>query len=818
MAETNNHEESLREIARRPPRMTVLSDSPLEKYTDESFELIYKIGSVYDILRHSGTKTPMAISLYGDWGTGKTSAMRFLKDMLEDWNDSPKNAKNDHFTVHTVWFDPWKYQKREDVWRGLIAELILKSLILRKGKDKNFKDKIASAAKRFGPFLGKSFLHALSGLKIGTEIVEYNFETAQQIVDEWEKAAHPEKAYLNDFEDTLKDWLEKTIGTDDKTRMAIFIDDLDRCMPEVALEVLEALKLYLAIPELIFIIGVDPNVVNALIENHYEKLGVEKEKAKKYLGKMFQVEVNITPSQSQAERFFERQIRELDTMIAGKESYWQKMMTDEQRDIIYPILQNMAQHNPREIKRILNNALIYGTGAALEKTEDQENRFAQGVQTYLISRALDSFTTIRGEWLGTKNYLELFNDWSKIVRDNPDLETPALSSTKKGKEEEITAAPGITGRRGEKGEGDIFSAIEEPYKSFCSKWTPILGLGSLRQLFDCPFLFELMKIEFSTDVAGRMAFQTARKDEAPLPGSDNPIMKKIAADLKKPAESLTPDDLISVTSLDLSGLKLSDLKPIQGLTNLQTLYLNSTQVSDLKPIQGLTDLQELYLADSQVSDLKPIQGLTNLQTLYLNSTQVSDLKPIQGLTNLQALYLNSTQVSDLSPIQGLTNLQELFLRETQVSDLKPIQGLSNLQRLVLDGTQVSDLKPIQGLTNLQTLYFNSTQVSDLKPIQGLTNLQRLDLNKTQVSDLKPIQGLTNLQLLDLEGTQVSDLKPIQGLTNLQSLYLERTQVSDLSPIHNLKELATLYLDENWKRSEVAKELKKNLPEVNIAYM
>jgi len=45
------------------------------------------------------------------------------------------------------------------------------------------------------------------------------------------------------------------LGEDD--RMVIFIDDLDRCLPEVALQVLEALKLYFNIDGVAFVLGID---------------------------------------------------------------------------------------------------------------------------------------------------------------------------------------------------------------------------------------------------------------------------------------------------------------------------------------------------------------------------------------------------------------------------------------------------------------------------------------------------------------------------------------------------------------------------------
>jgi predicted KAP-like P-loop ATPase len=65
--------------------MTILSDHPILREDEEkarrepdSFALHSRLGAVYDIIRHRNTRAPLAIAVYGDWGTGKSSAMRWL--------------------------------------------------------------------------------------------------------------------------------------------------------------------------------------------------------------------------------------------------------------------------------------------------------------------------------------------------------------------------------------------------------------------------------------------------------------------------------------------------------------------------------------------------------------------------------------------------------------------------------------------------------------------------------------------------------------------------------------------------------------------
>ncbi|MEM7481880.1 MAG: leucine-rich repeat domain-containing protein [Acidobacteriota bacterium] len=244
-----------------------------------------------------------------------------------------------------------------------------------------------------------------------------------------------------------------------------------------------------------------------------------------------------------------------------------------------------------------------------------------------------------------------------------------------------------------------------------------------------------------------------------------------------------------------------DLRPLSGLTALQSLDLNGCGVSDLAPFSNLTALQVLNLSGCMgVSDLAPISNLTALQDLNLRWCMgVSDLAPISNLTALQDLNLSWCKgVSDLAPISNLTALQNLDLSGCKgISDLAPTSGLPALQSLDLGGCGVSDLAPFSNLTALQVLNLSRCEgVSDLAPISSLTALQRLNLSWCQgVSDLAPISNLTALQDLNLTVCQgVSDLAPISNLIALQNLTLTWCHgVSDLAPISNLKALQDLDL-------------------------
>jgi pentatricopeptide repeat protein len=216
--------------------------------------------------------------------------------------------------------------------------------------------------------------------------------------------------------------------------------------------------------------------------------------------------------------------------------------------------------------------------------------------------------------------------------------------------------------------------------------------------------------------------------------------------------------------LDLSGdfrtyINISNLSPLAGLTQLQTLNLKHCKnLSDLSPLAGLSQLQTLDLSGDfrtyiNISDLSPLAGLTQLQTLDLSGCKyLSDLSPLTGLTHLQTLNLSSCKnLSDLSPLTGLTQLQTLNLGYCgSLSDLSPLAGLTQLQTLNLSSCKnLSDLSPLAGLTQLQTLNLSYCQrivlISTLGAPSALYSLEIR--NSPNIRDFHHLSKLPQLKEL-----------------------------------------------------------------------
>ena len=98
----------------------------------------------------------------------------------------------------------------------------------------------------------------------------------------------------------------KTYYINRNKKVVIFIDDLDRCLPEKALEIIESIKTFMDIEGCIFVIGIDKDVISYIIRQKYkeniEKQEGESDRSEKiqingqnYLEKIIQLSFQLPP-------------------------------------------------------------------------------------------------------------------------------------------------------------------------------------------------------------------------------------------------------------------------------------------------------------------------------------------------------------------------------------------------------------------------------------------------------------------------------------------------------------------------------------------
>ena len=93
------------------------------------------------------------------------------------------------------------------------------------------------------------------------------------------------------IEEEFKKTIEKLFQG--KKRVIIFIDDLDRCLPEKVIELLESIKLYLMKEKskTIYVLGLDDKIISSTISEKYGNL--KNNDINNYLDKMIQFNIRL---------------------------------------------------------------------------------------------------------------------------------------------------------------------------------------------------------------------------------------------------------------------------------------------------------------------------------------------------------------------------------------------------------------------------------------------------------------------------------------------------------------------------------------------
>ncbi len=178
-------------------------------------------------------------------------------------------------------------------------------------------------------------------------------------------------------------------------------------------------------------------------------------------------------------------------------------------------------------------------------------------------------------------------------------------------------------------------------------------------------------------------------------------------------EPINEEDLGNIFVLEGKGMGIKDLTGLEKCKNLLALDLEKNEVSNLAPIAGLTNIQSLILSHNAIVDLAPLTEFKALQHLELEFNQVESVAPLAGLEKLTSLYLSDNKIVDIAPLGGLKKLSSLLLENNQVTDVTPLENVTKLMRLNLAGYGLENIAPIAKQTELSMLFLERNKITDL---------------------------------------------------------------------------------------------------------
>ena len=344
----------------------ILSDLPVETQAGAHFNFREFAITLARLIADKNTATPLVIGVSGAWGSGKTTLLKILREMLDttevladpskpallDFVNAEESPQNQFRVCKTVWFNAWKYADEDELLVALVRVIVqtmaddsVVSKVIGKLLDPSYprRDVVNTVLSWFSIKVGEASIGLNTGKAQPTPFAE---KTA--LLDLFDEA----------FDRLAAAWVHRKLDVDRidpaKGVLAIFVDDLDRCLPEKTVQVLEAVKLFLDKKGCVFILGADAKVVREAVAQYYRDAGVTGENADDYLKKIIQLRFDLPLiAQMQMDGFVQEQITKQSPLYR----HWQAIVAG-------------AEANPRKVKTSLNDlslrwAIWQNTGEAV---------------------------------------------------------------------------------------------------------------------------------------------------------------------------------------------------------------------------------------------------------------------------------------------------------------------------------------------------------------------------------------------------------------------------------------------------------------------
>lgn len=284
-----------------------MPEPKINLYTD-GFDGICKLNrevdgkKLSDLVERIGD--PLVIALDAPWGAGKSV---FLKCWVGAHTLENKG------TATTVYFDAFKNDYMDDPLVGLTAAISERFEL--KGtsnstltKVKQVVSKLAKPTARVALALGTAGMSELTGAVVDVALDAGSKELAKASEEFWKKE-DGKRAAMAEFRGALTE-----LATEQK--IVIVVDELDRCRPDYALNLLEVIKHFFDVPNVHFVLGVNLKELENSVRARYGS-GVN---AALYLQKFITLTMNLAkqPTKNQQlTNYFDELVRDHPRSMVG---------------------------------------------------------------------------------------------------------------------------------------------------------------------------------------------------------------------------------------------------------------------------------------------------------------------------------------------------------------------------------------------------------------------------------------------------------------------------------------------------------------------
>lgn len=240
----------------------------------------------------------LVITIDSAWGGGKTSLVKLWEHLLD---------QDQQFIP--IYYDAFKNDFTGDAFLS-IAVLIHEAFKERlnasaanrygnKAQLKNLKSKSIEVTKNLARMgVGVAVSSLTGGLvdskklvdAVGKGVADIAFDTLELNTDAKFEAHSKSMKLVEEFQSALKDLVQMEATQERPNKVVFFIDELDRCRPDFAVQVIEKVKHLFNVDHVHFVLAVNRSQLLATISSAY---GVDKEDATTYLQKFVHIETRL---------------------------------------------------------------------------------------------------------------------------------------------------------------------------------------------------------------------------------------------------------------------------------------------------------------------------------------------------------------------------------------------------------------------------------------------------------------------------------------------------------------------------------------------
>lgn len=359
--------------------MNSITDKPIAKLDEDLLKVKAYANALHNFIINSDT--PITIGLQGEWGTGKTSLMGIIREQLIA------------STIATSWVNTWEYsmfrsanETTPAVLQGMLDKLE------EKCKDEgnwDIGDEASKKIKAVGRFLGNVANQAVAN-KTGVNVQGAASDGGGVI-----------QSQISSVKKDIGELIERLISSSGNPyqKVVFFIDDLDRIPPSDAVEVLEALKNVFDIPQCVFILAIDYDVVVKGLESKFGKKTPENEREfRSFFDKIIQVPFSMPIGAYGIEDLLYNKLKAMGFEVSIEEA-----------ESFAKVVRYTVGTNPRSLKRYLNSFSLIDQVRRASTEAEEEGEEASNFMLFSLLGIQISFPQIFRELTMNPN----FDEWDE---------------------------------------------------------------------------------------------------------------------------------------------------------------------------------------------------------------------------------------------------------------------------------------------------------------------------------------------------------------------------------------------------------------------